>query len=190
MEKQLHRIDEMGSSDIYTMAMSIVAPRLISWVSTYNADGSANIAPYAMSGVVSVDPLIVQFCSIGKKHTYNNAMERKAFGFNIPSVAHRALVAETGKPLPAEDHKVIPCEVETYPATLVDAPLIGISQASFECEVIETKEMGGSTIVYGQVKAIHTATGLLTEKGAADFAKLNPLTKLGTVEWGQTTAFI
>lgn len=190
MAKQLHRIDEMASSDIYTMAMSIIAPRLVSWISTYNADGSINVAPYAMSGVVSVDPLIVQFCSIGKKHTYNNAIERKAFGFNIPSVEHRALVAETGKPIPADEHKVIPREIETYRATLVEAPLIGNSQASFECEVIESKEMGGSTIVYGRVKAIHTATDLLTENGAANFTQLNPLTKLGTIEWGQTNAFI
>ncbi|MCS4484897.1 flavin reductase family protein [Gleimia sp. 6138-11-ORH1] len=190
MEKQLHNIKDLDGAQVYKLAMSIGAPRLIAWISTYNQDGTVNVAPYAMSGVVSVDPLIVQFCSIGKKLTYQNVTERKAFVFNIPSVSHRDLVAQTGKPVPADETKVIPAEITTTEGLHVDAPIIDLAQASFECELIETKEMGSSTIIYGKVKAIHTAEGLVGESGAADFAQLNPLTRLGTIEWGETKAFI
>ncbi|EEH63535.1 hypothetical protein HMPREF0044_1136 [Gleimia coleocanis DSM 15436] len=188
--RKVHYVEELTPAETYDMAMSIVAPRLVAWVSTYNSDESVNIAPYAMSGVVSINPLIVEFCSIGKKDTYFNAMDRKAFGFNIPSQRHKELVITSAKPLKRNESEAEQCGIHTRKGEKVDAPVIELTQASFECEVIDTKEIGESTIVYGAVKAIHTAEGLVSPEGFADFAQLNPLTKLGGNQWGTTEAFV
>lgn len=190
MEKHTHNLAKLNPAETYDLAMSIVAPRSIAWISTYNPDGSVNLAPYGMSGVVSLNPLILEFCSTGVKDTYTNAVQRGAFVVNIPSVEHQPLVAATAAPLPAGESEAEANGISTYPAHLVDAPIVETTKASFECEVLETKHLGGSEIVYGLVKAICTAEGLITETGHADFATLNPLTKLGSNQWGATEAFI
>lgn len=189
MQKEIHELAQLTSAQTYDLAMSIVAPRSIAWISTYNPDGSVNLAPYGMSGVVSLNPLILEFCSTGVKDTYTNAVKREAFVVNIPSVEHRPLVAATAEPLPAGESEAQAQGITTYPGKLVDAPIVATTKASFECEVLDTKHLGNSEIVYGQVKAIHTAEGLITETGHADFATLNPLTKLGANQWGITEAF-
>ena len=55
---------------------ALVAPRPIGWISSLNADGVPNLAPYSFFNAVSDNPHIVMFASLTRKDSQNNAEVR------------------------------------------------------------------------------------------------------------------
>ena len=53
---------------------SIVAPRPIGWVSSRDADGALNLAPYSFFNAFNYHPPIVGFSSIGYKDSVYNTL--------------------------------------------------------------------------------------------------------------------
>ncbi len=51
---------------------SIVGPRPIGWISSLDADGGRNLAPYSFFNAFNYTPPIVGFSSIGHKDTVAN----------------------------------------------------------------------------------------------------------------------
>ena len=51
---------------------SIIAPRPIGWISSCNAAGVANLAPYSFFNVFADIPPIIGFCSAGWKDSVAN----------------------------------------------------------------------------------------------------------------------
>ena len=74
---------------------SIIAPRPIGWVSTNNAMGQVNLAPYSFFNAVSDAPPIVMFSATGyhpqggDKDSVANAIETGEFVFNLVSWAQK-----------------------------------------------------------------------------------------------------
>ena len=62
---------------------AIVAPRPIGWISTLDAAGRANLAPYSFFNMVQTSPAMVMFGSDGLKHTAANAIATGEFVFNL-----------------------------------------------------------------------------------------------------------
>lgn len=62
---------------------SIVAPRPIGWISTANAQGGRNLAPYSFFNAFNYVPPIVGFASIGWKDTVANAKATGEFVWNL-----------------------------------------------------------------------------------------------------------
>ncbi|MFX7140009.1 flavin reductase family protein, partial [Acinetobacter baumannii] len=52
---------------------SILGPRPIGWISTLNAAGRPNLAPYSFCNIFNYRPPIVAFASVGKKDSVRNA---------------------------------------------------------------------------------------------------------------------
>ncbi|MDO5728088.1 MAG: flavin reductase family protein [Actinomycetaceae bacterium] len=189
MSRTVYVLDDHTSLENYKLSMSLVVPRPIAWISTYNDDGGVNLAPYALFAVVSTEPMIVQFASRSPKDSYHNAVRRGAFVVNFANVDQQPLVAKTSIEFPYGHSEADEVGVQTYRAPQVNAPMVEGCYAAFECETYDTSQVGGSTITYGLVKTIHTDPTIMAEDGMADFAKLNPLSKLGRKEWGSTRAF-
>jgi flavin reductase (DIM6/NTAB) family NADH-FMN oxidoreductase RutF len=68
---------------------ALVLPRPVAWISSVNADGIANLAPFSFSGMVSQSPPMVMFCANathvdgGEKDTLKNVRATGEFDFNI-----------------------------------------------------------------------------------------------------------
>ena len=58
---------------------ALVAPRPIGWISTVNAKGEANLAPYSFFNAVSSDPPMVYFSTGG---THGHDGDRKSTRLN------------------------------------------------------------------------------------------------------------
>ena len=54
---------------------AIVGPRPIGWISSHNAAGALNLAPYSFFNAFNYTPPIVGFASIGYKDTLRNIEE-------------------------------------------------------------------------------------------------------------------
>lgn len=189
MVKTLHVLNDYPSERCYAMLMSLVVPRPIAWISTYNDDGSVNLAPYALFAVVSTEPAIIQFASRRPKDTYHNAVRRGAFTVNFASVKQQAQVAATSQELPYGESEVERVGLTCTAAKRVEAPLVEQCLAALECRTWDTATVGGSVVTYGEVVAIHMDDTIIADDGLADFTKLDPLTKLGRNQWGATQSF-
>ena len=62
---------------------AIVAPRPIGWISTVDAAGRRNLAPYSFFNGFNYVPPIIGFASIGRKDSLNNAEATGAFVWNL-----------------------------------------------------------------------------------------------------------
>src|SRR3954469_9458792 len=62
---------------------AIVAPRPIGWISTVDAAGRVNLAPYSFFNGVSSNPPIVAFSSEGRKDSLVNAEATREFVCNL-----------------------------------------------------------------------------------------------------------
>lgn len=189
MDRVIHTIADHTSLANYQLVMSLVVPRPIAWVSTYNEDGSVNLAPYALFAVVSTEPPIVQFSSRQLKDSYRNAAARGAFVVNFAHTGLQPAVAQTSEALPYGESEAEAAGLACVKAPGVDAPMVVGCRAALECTTYDTATVGGSVVTYGLIQTVHVDPAIIAEDGMADFALLDPLSKLGRDEWGRTAAF-
>ena len=62
---------------------AMVGPRPIGWISSRDASGRLNLAPYSFFNAFNYTPPIVGFASIGAKDTLRNIRETREFGWNL-----------------------------------------------------------------------------------------------------------
>src|SRR5690349_14412602 len=72
-------VHDLSSRQSHRLLTASVLPRPIAWVSTRSADGIDNLAPYSFFTVVSSDPPVLQFVSIGSKDSVRNIRETGEF---------------------------------------------------------------------------------------------------------------
>src|SRR4249919_1057454 len=80
---------------------SLVVPRPIAWVTTVDAEGRGNLAPFSYFNVVSggTPPVVmISFSTKGYKHTLANLVETGEFVVNVVSYElSEAMVASSGE---------------------------------------------------------------------------------------------
>ena len=79
---------------------AIVAPRVIGWISSHDAQGRVNLAPYSFFGAFATFPPIIGFCSEGFKDSAAFATETREFTFNFATWDLREKMNRTSAPLP------------------------------------------------------------------------------------------
>ena len=62
---------------------AIVGPRPIGWISSQNAEGHLNLAPYSFFNAFNYIPPIVGFSSVGRKDSLNNIEQTGEFAWNL-----------------------------------------------------------------------------------------------------------
>ena len=78
---------------------AIVAPRPIGWISSRNAAGQLNLAPYSFFNAFLYDPPIIGFSSISWKDTVKNVSETREFVWNLVTMDLGERMNATAKPL-------------------------------------------------------------------------------------------
>ena len=58
---------------------AIVGPRPIGWISSQDAQGQLNLAPYSFFNAFNYIPPIIGFCSVGRKDSLNNIEQTGVF---------------------------------------------------------------------------------------------------------------
>jgi flavin reductase (DIM6/NTAB) family NADH-FMN oxidoreductase RutF len=68
----------------------------------------------------------------------------------------------------------------------VDAPRVAEARVSFECRLVETLDVGVSTVVLGEVVHAHVDESLLTD-GKMDTRKLDAVGRMAGSDYARTT---
>lgn len=164
---------------------AIVAPRPIGWISTVDAAGAANLAPYSFFNLFSYKPPIIGFSSQGWKDSAANAQATGEFVWNLATRAQAEAMNATSATVPAAIDEFELAGLGKAPSRLVAPPGVVGSPVQFECKVTQiirltTKEGReiDQWLVMGEAVGIHIDSNLI-EDGVYQTAKPLPIVRGG-----------
>lgn len=175
------RPDDQGLN-VYRMLTSLVVPRPIAWVSSVDEDGSGNLAPHSFFTVVSSEPPVVMFTSLGHKDTLRNIKATGEFVVNVVTKDLMEVCNLTSADLEPSVDEADYFGVRMEDSEVVRPPRVAASPASLECSLHSTTEVGNGVIILGEVLAMTVREDLLKD-GLADVTLLDPVSRLGGIQW-------
>jgi flavin reductase (DIM6/NTAB) family NADH-FMN oxidoreductase RutF len=113
--------------DIYKHMVSLITPRPIAWVSTINADGQTNLAPFSFFNGVCPNPPTILFCPTNTRHghkkdTLRNIESTREFVVNVVPDAIREKMNATSEEFPPEISEFDACDLAPVPSIKVKPP--------------------------------------------------------------------
>ncbi|WP_333977002.1 flavin reductase family protein [Burkholderia cepacia] len=147
---------------------SAVLPRPIAWVSSRNAAGALNIAPFSFFNVMSGDPPVLCFCVGSRdgvlKDTAQNIAACGEFVVNLVSSAQARRMAVTSIDFDTAVDESVEAGLAMAPGRLVDVPRIQDSPASMECRVRQLVDIDARrTLVIGDIVGMHLIDEAVTD---------------------------
>jgi len=164
---------------------AMVAPRPVGWISTLDANGLMNLAPYSFFNAVCDSPPILMVSSSGWKDTVANVEATGEFVWNLATrhLAHAMNI--TSAAVPHETNEFDLADLTAAPCRLVKAPRVAQTPAALECRLLTITELTdlegaatGQFMVLGQVVAAHIDTAYLKD-GRFDTAAARPIGRCG-----------
>jgi len=177
-----------------------VVPRPIGWISTVDAAGAVNVAPFSFFNLLSYDPPFVMFSAGvhevdgGKKDTVRNVEATGEFVYNMATWAQRDEMNETARIVDRDVDELAAAGLESEPSRLVRPPRIKGSPVHFECRLHQIvvlpghKPSGEHHVVIGRVVAIHIDDNAVTPDGRVDVVALRPIARLGYKDYVSVTS--
>lgn len=164
---------------------AIVGPRPIGWISTVNADGVRNLAPYSFFNGFNYRPPIIGFSSVGWKDSVANIEATGEFVWNLATRSLAAAMNETSASLPPDEDEFVRAGLTAAPSRTVAAPRVLESPVNFECaltQLIQLRDTAGDPVdtwmVLGQVIAVHIDRQWLVD-GVYDTTGPRPILRAG-----------
>ena len=168
---------------------ALVSPRPIGWISTVNAAGEINLAPYSYFNALSGRPPLVWFSSDGEKDSATAAGETGEFVANLVGRELAEKMAATSVDAPRGVSEFDYAGLTMAASTLVRPPRVAEAPAALECKVTEIlrprgldgKEVG-SVVVIGEVVGVYIDDRYLTD-GLFDAVKAGNVSRLGYLDY-------
>ncbi|WOD09938.1 flavin reductase family protein [Pseudomonas sp. NyZ704] len=164
---------------------AIVGPRPIGWISSQDAKGRLNLAPYSFFNAFNYVPPIIGFASVGRKDSLNNIEQTGEFAWNLVT---RPLVEAMNESCAAVGPEVDEFELghlTPVASQVIAVPRVLESPVSFECKVTQILQLQGldsvpvpTWLILGEVVAVHIDQTLLVD-GLYDTAAAQPVLRGG-----------
>ena len=158
----------------YNLLTSIAAPRPIAWVSTINADGVPNIAPFSFHNAVAGFPPTIMF-SVSyrvrtkpkEKDTLRNVQEVGEFVSHVvdEEMADAMVITAVDYPYGVNEFEI--AALETLPSMDVKPPRVARAPVAMECRVTQIVPVEGATnvMILGEVLRFHIREDLYRSNG-------------------------
>jgi flavin reductase (DIM6/NTAB) family NADH-FMN oxidoreductase RutF len=164
---------------------AIVAPRPIGWITSMNAKGDVNLAPYSFFNGVNSRPNLVMFASEGRKDSVAFIEETGEFVCNLATYELREAMNDTSAPLPRGVNEMVRAGLEPAPSRIVKPPRVAASPCALECkmtQIVPMRTLDGEPadchVVFGQVVGVHIDDRFIVD-GLLDTAAMAPIARCG-----------
>jgi flavin reductase (DIM6/NTAB) family NADH-FMN oxidoreductase RutF len=154
------------ASRSYAVLASLVTPRPIAWVTTINAEGVINAAPFSFFNVFGARPPIVGVCPGDRtdgtpKDTARNIRLTHEFVVNLVDEDLAEPMNRTAASMPYGASELEAAGLSTHVSSIIRPPRIAESPASLECKEWGTLQIGDNRLIIGLVKRLHVRDGLI-----------------------------
>lgn len=182
--------------DMYHALIGIVTPRPIAWVSSVDAEGRVNLAPFSFFNVFGSNPPVVVFSPTlrrdrSKKDTLQNIEETGEFVINAAVAELAEQVNLSSMEIPRGESEVELTGLTLAPSRRVRAPRVAESPAHLECRLRQVLTIGDgpgcANLVIGDVLLVEVADRVLGPDGRIDPRKLPMAARLGGDWYCRTT---
>jgi flavin reductase (DIM6/NTAB) family NADH-FMN oxidoreductase RutF len=194
---------QIAPNDIYKLMIGMIVPRPIAFVSTVDAAGIRNLAPFSYFTACSSNPPVVCFCTSVRtgprpyKDTLLNVEATGEFVVNIVSEEFAEQMNLCSADVPPEVDEFELSGLTALASDLVKAPRVAESKVQMECrlhQIIRVSDQpGGGILVLGEVLRFHVLESLFDDqmgdqKGGykIDPDRLNAIGRMGGLAYART----
>ncbi len=173
----------------YAILASIVTPRPIALVTTLNADGVVNAAPFSFFNVMGANPPILAFAPGNRddgspKDTAANIRLNREFVVNLVDEGIAEKMNRCAASLPPGVSEIEHAGFHTLPSSMVKPPRIAESPASLECTEWGTLQIGGNRMIVGLIHRVHLRDELVdVEKLRVESDRYHPVGRMASPHW-------
>ena len=186
MNDQIHFYEpRLGHGLPHDPFNAIVGPRPIGWISSHDAQGRLNLAPYSFFNGFNYTPPIIGFASVGAKDTLRNVQQTREFAWNLATRPLAEQMNQTCATVPPEVDEFALAGLTPAPSRVIAVPRVAESPVSFECRVTQVIQLQGADgtqvetwLTLGEVVAVHIDKALLKD-GVYDTAAAQPILRGG-----------
>ncbi|MDT7513714.1 flavin reductase family protein [Rhodoferax mekongensis] len=169
----------------YKLMASLIVPRPIALVTSLNAAGVVNAAPFSMFNMLGEDPPVVML-SINRlqdgqlKDTAANILSQREFVVHMTDEPLAAQMHACGQAFPASVSELDAVGLHAAPSHTVRPPRIAEAPVAFECVLHETLETPSRYVFIGRVLWMSARDGLIdTEKWRVHLQDYHPVGRFG-----------
>ena len=153
---------DLRPTEMYFLLRDSIIPRPIAWVSTVNAEGVSNLAPFSFFNVVCPYPAILGF-SCGPrgddhgaagwipKDTYSNIVANREFVVNLVPERLTDQMVETAAALPPGESEFPFAGLTEVPSSVVRPPRVLGAPVAYECKLYDIVDAGANKWIMGSV---------------------------------------
>lgn len=174
----------LSRSRNYFQLISTVVPRPIAWVTSLDAGGCVNLAPFSFFQGITSDPPTVML-SFGRrrngrlKDTPSNILSSGEFVVNLVTRELAEAMVESSADDPPGESEAERLGLAVASSEKVAPPRLAVSPLSLECRLVRHLEVGKSLVIFGEVLLYHVDESVLDEQGLIDPARLGAVARLG-----------
>ena len=175
---------------MYKLMIGCVVPRPIAWVSTVDAGGAANLAPFSYFMAITHDPPTIAFSASpraeyasvpGRKDTLRNVEATREFVVNLVDDALAEAMNVTSGDYPPEVDEFARAGLAAAPSVKVKAPRVAAAPINMECHLQQVIPIGNrpSHLVIGRIVHLHLRDDVYdAASGRIDMHRLRPVGRL------------
>lgn len=178
---------------------ALVIPRPIAWVSSMDAEGRLNLAPFSFFNAIAYRPPQVMFAVTGvqppdgrMKDTVANIQATGEFVVNLPTWELREETNLTSAPAPRDVDEFALAGLTPAPSRLVKVPGVKESPVQLECRHIQTLELLSANpaepnrMVMGEILGVRIDDSVI-EDGMVRYDRMHPIGRLGYMDYVRVT---
>jgi len=152
--------------DKLSQAIYLLQPSRPVLVTSHNADGSINVAPFSWLVPVSANPPLVGLALLThprRQHTLDNIQREGTFVVNLPGLELAERMVRTSYRYPPGVNKFAQMDFQPEPSRAVAPPGIGECRAHLECRAQQFIPTGDHTLIIAAVLAARYESDLFDE---------------------------
>jgi flavin reductase (DIM6/NTAB) family NADH-FMN oxidoreductase RutF len=164
-------IDPSSTSpqDNYKLLTNLVVPRPIAWVTSQNAEGIINLAPFSFFNAIGSDPLYI-IISIGNKDdgspkdTAANIIANGEFVVNLVTEDLLSEMNFSAANFPPNESELTALGLHPAASKKIKVPRVSEAKASLECILHSQQPLGIYNLIIGQVVMFHVDDELIGDR--------------------------
>lgn len=179
--------NDLEHSAVYKLMTGTIIPRPIGWISTIDANGINNLAPFSYFNAVGEDPPHVMFSTTRgndtNKDTLNNILQNGQFAVNMVTEELTEKMNLTAQTVSPEVDEFELAGLTPVGSVKIKPMRVKESLVSLECEMVhhyflENHNNGGACIVIGRVIMMHYDDSILLDNYKINLEKYRPVARL------------
>jgi flavin reductase (DIM6/NTAB) family NADH-FMN oxidoreductase RutF len=173
----------LASTAVYKLLISSVVPRPIAWVSSVDAAGVANLAPFSYFMAITDEPPTIAFsCSPRAGHRKDTLRNVEAIGEFVVNVVDDDRAEQmnlSSGDYPPETDEFALTHLTPAPSVVVKPPRVAEAPINMECRVARILPVGKANLILGEIVQWHIRDDVYdSATGRLDMHRLRPVGRL------------